>query len=111
LRERTFALTPEFRKAQARQVAIGGIADEGKEKALKIRSLFERLAYRCGFTKGDLQAAFARATSMEQHRTEKGGEDLSPADRAKLDQARRIRDEYLKRQPQKGPDLDREKEM
>ena len=60
LRARSFALKPEFDKALARQQASADAGDGGSKK---ITALFNRLASGIGLTKGDLQAAFERATA------------------------------------------------
>jgi hypothetical protein len=105
LRVRTFELKPEFDKALARQdatTATGGGAQ-------KLSALFSRLAEGIGFTKGDLQAAFERATAGKTVRT--GDTDTkgpAPADPEKLEKARKLRDE-LNRPPRPGPDRDRER--
>jgi len=107
LRARSFALKPEFEKAMARQEAIGGAADGGKEKA---PSLFNRLAAGIGLTKGDLQAAFERATAgktVRKEDTDTAGH--APVDAEKLERARQLRDELSSRQPRPGPDRDRER--
>jgi hypothetical protein len=104
LRVRTFALRPEFDKALARQEAT--TAAGGGKKA----GLFNRLAAGMGFTKGDLQAAFERATSGKA--VPSGDADAkghTPADPEKLEQARQLRDELNRRQPRPGPDRDRER--
>jgi hypothetical protein len=107
LRARSFALKPEFEKAITRQEAIGGAADGGKEKA---PSLFNRLASGIGLTKGDLQAAFERATAgktVRKEDTDTAGH--APVDAEKLERARQLRDELSSRQPRPGPDRDRER--
>src|SRR5216684_369794 len=102
LRVRTFALKPEFDKALTRtEPAAGGEA----------KGLFSRLAAGMRFTKGDLQAAFERATAAKTGAS--GDADTkghAPADPEKLEQARKLRDELNRRQPRPGPDRDREKE-
>jgi hypothetical protein len=105
LRVRTFALKPEFQKAMARQEATTAAGGAGRTVGL-----FNRLAAGLGFTKGDLQAAFERATAGKTVRT--GDTDTkgpSPVDPEKLEQARQLRDELNRRQPRPGPDRDRER--
>ncbi len=101
LRVRTFALKPEFDKALTRtEPAAGGEA----------KGLFSRLAAGMRFTKGDLQAAFERATAAKTGVS--GDADTkghAPADPEKLEQARKLRDELNRRQPRPGPERDREK--
>jgi hypothetical protein len=104
LRLRTFELKPEFDKALSRPEAA--TAAGGGRKA----GLFNRLAAGMGFTKGDLQAAFERATAGKT--VPSGDADtkgLAPADSEKLEQARQLRDEINRRQPRPGPDRDRER--
>ena len=104
LRVRTFALRPEFDKALTRPEAT---AAAGGGKAA---GLFNRLAAGMGFSKGDLQAAFARATAGKAGSS--GDADTkghTPADPEKLEQARQLRDELNRRQPRPGPDRDRER--
>ena len=106
LRARSFALKPEFEKAISRQEAAGGAADGGKKKA---PALFNRLASGIGLTKGDLQAAFERATagkSVRKEDTDTAGH--APVDAEKLERARQLRDE-LSRGPSKDRDRDRER--
>ena len=102
LRDRTFALKPEFDKALARpQTAAGG---EGK-------GLFNRLAAGVGFTKGDLQAAFERATAAKTGTL--GDADTkghAPADPKDVEEARKLQDKLNRRQPRRGPDRDHEPE-
>lgn len=104
LRVRTFALRPEFDKAMARTestAAAGGGRTAG---------LFNRIAAGMGFTKGDLQAAFERATAGKAGSS--GDADTkghAPADSEKLEQARHLRDDLNRRQPRPAPDRDRER--
>ena len=104
LRVCTFELKPEFDKALARQEATGAAGGGGRTVGL-----FNRLAAGIGFTKGDLQAAFERATGV---RPKKGSDDPDrppQLDDAKLDRARALRDELNRRPPRPGPDRDRER--
>jgi hypothetical protein len=104
LRVRTFALKPEFEKALARTEAT---AAAGGGRAA---GLFNRLASGMGFTKGDLQAAFERATAGKA--VSSGDADTkghTPADPEKLEQARQLRDELNRHQPRPGPDRDRDR--
>ena len=106
LRARSFALKPEFEKAITRQEAIGGTAEGGNKKA---PALFNRLASGIGLTKGDLQAAFERATagkSVRKEDTDTAGH--APVDTEKLERARQLRDD-LSRGPSKDRDRDRER--
>ena len=105
LRARSFALKPEFEKAMARQEPTGTGGGGSKTP-----SLFNRLASGIGLTKGDLQAAFERATagrSVRKEDTDTTGH--SPVDAEKLERARQLRDELTSRQPRPGPDRDRER--
>ncbi len=105
LRLRTFALKPEFDKALTRPEATAAAGGGGKTAGL-----FNRLAAGMGFSKGDLQAAFERATAGKA--APSGDTDTkghSPADPEKLEQARQLRDELSRRQPRPGPDRDRER--
>jgi hypothetical protein len=104
LRIRTFALKPEFEKALTRPEAA---AEAGGGRTA---GLFNRIAAGMGFTKGDLQAAFERATAGKAGSS--GDADTkghTPADPEKLEQARQLRDELNRRQPRPGPDRDRER--
>jgi hypothetical protein len=104
LRARSFELKPEFDRAITRQEAIGGAADGGSKKGL-----FNRLASGIGLTKGDLQAAFERATAgktVRKEDTDAAGH--APVDAEKLERARQLRDE-LSHRPAKTPDRDRER--
>lgn len=110
LRVRTFALRPEFDKALRAQEPIRGETGGGKQPG-KTAGLFSRLAAGIGFTKGDLQAAFERATTGKPGSA--GDTDTrspSPADSEKLEESRRLRDELNRRQPRPGPDRDRDRE-
>src|ERR1035437_41729 len=105
LRLRTFALKPEFDKALTRPEATAAAGGGGKTAGL-----FNRLAAGMGFSKGDLQAAFERATAGKA--APSGDTDTkghSPANPEKLEQARQLRDELNRRQPRPGPDRDRER--
>ena len=104
LRARSFALKPEFEKAMARQEPA-----ETSGGGSKAPGLFNRLASGIGLTKGDLQAAFERATAgktVRKEDTETAGH--APVDAEKLERARQLRDE-LSHRPSKTPDRDRER--
>jgi hypothetical protein len=106
LRVRTFELKPEFDKALTRQEGTGATGGGGNRAV----GLFNRLAAGIGFTKGDLQAAFERATAGKARPA--GDTDTkgpAPADPEKLEQSRQLRDELDRRQPRPGPDRDRER--
>jgi hypothetical protein len=106
LRVRTFALRPEFVKALTRREAVGGESGGGSKKP----GLFNRLAAGIGFTRGELQAAFERATSGKTIRTgDADTKGATPADPEKLEQARELRDQIDRRQPRPGPERDRER--
>ena len=110
LRVRTFALRPEFEKAIRAQEAPGGEAAGGRKEPGRAAGLFNRIATGMGFTKGDLQAAFERATAGKT--LPSGDTDAKghiPADPERLEQARQLRDELNRRQPRPGPDRDRER--
>jgi len=105
LRARSFELKPEFDKALTRQEPVETAGGGSKAPAL-----FNRLASGVGLTRGDLQAAFERATAGKTLRT--GDTDTTshaPADSEKLEQARKLRDEINSRQPRPGPERDRER--
>jgi len=103
LRIRTFALKPEFDKALSRQQPATGAADGGRGK------LFNRLAEGVGLTKGDLQAAFERATAGKTIRKDDtDARSHAPVDPEKLERARQLRDD-LSHRPSKTPDRDRER--
>ena len=109
LRVRTFALRPEFDKALKAQEPIRGEAEGGSKKP-GAAGLFNRLAAGMGFTKGDLQAAFERATAGKTGSSgDADAKGLAPADPEKLEQARSLRDELNRRQPRPGPDRDRDR--
>lgn len=101
LRIRTFALKPEFDKALNRQQPATVAGDGGRER------LFNRIAEGIGLTKGDLQAAFERATAGKTVRKEDDG-GHAPVDPEKLERARQLRDQLNQRMP-KTPDRDHEK--
>jgi hypothetical protein len=103
LRVRTFALKPEFEKALARPETATAAGGEGK-------GLFNRLAAGVGLTKGDLQAAFERATAAKTGTSsDEGTKGQAPADPEKLEQARKLRDDLNRHKPRPGPDKDRER--
>jgi len=105
LRARSFALKPEFEKAMARTEPTGASGGGSKTPGL-----FNRLAAGIGLTKGDLQAAFERATAgktVRKEDTDTAGH--APVDPEKLERARQLRDELSSRQPRPGPDRDRER--
>jgi hypothetical protein len=105
LRARSFALTPEFDKALTR-TEPAGTSGGGSKKA---PALFNRLASGIGLTKGDLQAAFERATAgktVRKEDTDTAGH--APVDADKLERARQLRDD-LSHRPSKTPDRDRER--
>ena len=105
LRARSFALKPEFDKALTRTEPAGTSGGGSKTPAL-----FNRLASGIGLTKGDLQAAFERATAgktVRKEDTDTAGH--APVDAEKLERARQLRDELSSRQPRPGPDRDRER--
>ena len=104
LRARSFALKPEFDKALTRQEPAGTSGGGSKTPGL-----FNRLASGIGLTKGDLQAAFERATAgktVRKEDTDTTGH--APVDAEKLERARQLRDE-LSHRPAKTPDRDRER--
>ncbi len=109
LRDRSFALKPEFDKALLAQKKPAS----GESEAKGYARLFNRLAGSVGLTKGDLQAAFERATSG--HAKPSGDSDTkgrAPADAERLEEARRLRDELERRQREQdrhdgGPDRER----
>ena len=104
LRARSFSLKPEFDKAPTRTESAGTSGGGSKTPAL-----FNRLASGIGLTKGDLQAAFERATAgktVRKEDTDTAGH--APVDAEKLERARQLRDE-LSHRPAKMPDRDRER--
>jgi hypothetical protein len=95
LRARSFSLKPEFDKAPTRTESAGTSGGGSKTPAL-----FNRLASGIGLTKGDLQAAFERATAgktVRKEDTDTAGH--APVDAEKLERARQLRDELSSRQP------------
>lgn len=104
LRVRTFALKPEFDKALARPQTATAAGGEGK-------GLFNRLAAGVGFTKGDLEAAFDRATAAKTGTSgDEGTKGHAPTDPEKLKEARELRDDLKRHSPRPGPDKDRDRE-
>jgi hypothetical protein len=100
LRARAFDLKPEFDKALKAQEPTG--AAGGGNKAV---GLFNRLAAGLGFTKGDLQAAFERATTGKARPAGDGDTGgRAPADPEKRAEAIRLRDDLERRQRQQGRD-------
>ena len=109
LRVRAFDLKPEFEKALARQEPAGAAGDGGGQAV----GLFNRLAAGIGLTKGDLQAAFERATAGKTVRKEDAGTNgpapaPAPADPEKLERARQLRDQLNSATP-KDRNRDRER--
>jgi hypothetical protein len=105
LRARSFALKPEFDKALTRTEPARTSGSGGKTPAL-----FNRLASGIGLTKGDLQAAFERATAgktVRKEDTDTAGH--APVDADKLERARQLRDD-LSHRPSKTPDRDRDRD-
>jgi len=104
LRARSFELKPEFDKALTRQEPAGTTGGGSKAPGL-----FNRLASGIGLTKGDLQAAFERATAgktVRKEDTDTAGH--APVDAEKLERARQLRDQ-LGRHPSKDRDRDQER--
>ena len=107
LRQRTFALKPEFDKALARQQPVSGTSGDAR----KFSDLFKRIAEGVGFTKGDLQAAFERAHDAKtQPKTSGDGGDRAPDNNKDLDRARQLREELEGRQQQKK-DRDKDRDL
>ena len=106
LRVRTFALKPEFDKALAAERKPEG-GDSGGRSTL---DLFNRLAAGIGMSKGDLQAAFERATSgTVKPPAGGGGASRAPVDADELERARKLRDEYERYQAGRS-DRDRDRD-
>jgi hypothetical protein len=81
----------------------------GTEDGKPLKDSFGKAAD-IGSRKGELQAAFERATSGKTKPAGDAGEGgPAPANPEKTDQARDALDEFRKRQPRPGPDRDREK--
>ena len=97
------ALKPEFDKAIALKEAAGTGSGGG------LSAKFRQRAEGIGFSKGELQAAFERATSGRTKAADSGEGGPAPADPEKLDEARKVRDQFRSRQPRPGPDKDRER--
>jgi len=105
LRVRSFALKPEFNKALSadRKVPAG-------ESGGRTAGLFNRLAAGIGMSKGDLQAAFERATSGTVKPSDSGGgASRAPVDAEELERARKLRDEYERYQAGRS-DKDRDRD-
>lgn len=106
LRVRTFALKPEFDKALAslRKPPSGETGGTGRG------SMFNRLASGIGLTRGDLQAAFERATSGKTVRpADSDTHGRAPADAGQPERARKLADDLNRRQPRRE-DRDRDRE-
>jgi hypothetical protein len=97
-------LKPEFDRAAGIREATGS-AGSGE-----LSAKFRHQAQDSGVRKGELQAAFERATSGKTKPAGDAGSGPAPADTEKLDEARRTRDEFRRRQPRPGPDRDRDRE-
>ena len=96
------ALKPEFDRALGLREASGG---GGGGLSAKFKQ-----AQDTSFRKGELQAAFERATAGKTKPAgDSGGAGHAPADQEKLEQARKARDQFRSRQPRPGPDRDRER--
>jgi hypothetical protein len=81
----------------------------GTEDGKSLKDSFGKAAD-IGLRKGELQAAFERATSGKTKPAGDAGEGgPAPANPEKTDQAHDALDEFRKRQPRPGPDRDREK--
>ena len=81
----------------------------GTEDGKPLKDSFGKAAD-IGSRKGELQAAFERATSGKTKPAGDAGEGgPAPTNPEKPDQARDALDEFRKRQPRPGPDRDREK--
>jgi hypothetical protein len=94
-------LKPEFDRAAGLREAAGNTGSGG------LSAKFRHQAQDTGFRKGELQAAFERATSGKVKPA--GDSGPAPADQEQLDRAQKARDEFRSRQPRPGPDRDREK--
>lgn len=98
-------LKTEFERAAQRLYQQRTGTEDGKP----LKDSFRKAAD-IGSRKGELQAAFERATSGKTKPADDAGEGgPAPADPEKPDQARDALDELRKRQPRPGPDRDREK--
>lgn len=97
------ALKPEFDRALGIKEATGNTGTGG------LSAKFRQRAEGTGLRKGDLQAAFERATSGRTKAADSGEGGPAPADPEKLDEARKARDQFRSRQPRPGPDKDRER--
>ena len=98
------ALKPEFDRALGIREATGNTGTGGG-----LSAKFRHHAEGIGFRKGDLQAAFERATSGKTKAADSGEGGPAPADPEKLDAARKARDQFRSREPRPGPDKDRER--
>jgi hypothetical protein len=105
LRQRTFALRPEFDKALSGERKTATTEAGGRTRA----NLFNRLAGAVGLTKGDFEAAFERATAARTKASDDAGTGgHAPKDADALDRARQLREDLLRRQPGRD-DPDRER--
>jgi hypothetical protein len=105
-------LKPEFaRAAQGTDIRTGEGDSRAARKGQAVRDFAAARAGKPPVTKGDLQAAFERATAAKTGAS--GDADTkghAPADPEKLEQARKLRDDLNRRRPRPGPDKDRDRE-
>jgi hypothetical protein len=107
-------IKPEFaRAAQGIDIRRGEGDSRAARKGQAARAFAAALAGKPPVTKGDLQAAFERATAGKGGSS--GDADTkrpAPADPEKLEQARKLRDDLNRRQTRRGryPDRDRDRE-
>jgi hypothetical protein len=98
------AVQPEFNRAAGLREATGNAGGGG------LAAKFRQKAEDGGVRRGELQAAFERATSGRTKAAGDAGEGgPAPAEKENLDEARRTRDELQRRLPRPGPDRDRER--
>jgi hypothetical protein len=96
---------PEFNRAAGVREATGNAGSGG------LSAKFRHHAEDSGVRRGELKAAFERATSGKTKAAGDAGEGgPAPPEKENLDEARRLRDELQRRQPRPGPNRERDRE-
>ena len=97
-------LVPEFEKASERQRAAAGGGGGG------LSGRIGHPADSTGIRRGELQAAFERATAGKTRAAGDAGGGPAPADPEKTSEAQRLAEQLRRRQPRPGPDTDRDRD-